>query len=153
MKTQITYSREVLMALRRAKLYINPKKTKLLCTEVDFLGHHISERGIEADSTKVDKITSWPIPKTSTETCSFLGLVRYLSAFLPNLAEHTAILTPLTTKAADKCFPSWTNEHQSAFENIKKIVVGHDCLTTIDFNLMPENKIYVTTDASDTCRL
>jgi hypothetical protein len=31
------------------------------------------------------------------------------------------------------------------------MLVGHECLTTIDFTKMPENKIYVTTDASDTC--
>ena len=105
MKTQITYSREVLEALRRAKLYINPKKTKLLCQEVDFLGHHISECGIEADRSKVDKIISWPIPKTATQVHSFLGLMRYLSVFLPDLAVHTSTLSDLTTKVADKSFP------------------------------------------------
>src|SRR5271168_499953 len=31
MKTQIIYTREVFSALRKANLYINPKKTKLLC--------------------------------------------------------------------------------------------------------------------------
>jgi hypothetical protein len=41
MKTQIIYTREVFSALQKANLYINPNKTKLLCTEVDFLGHHI----------------------------------------------------------------------------------------------------------------
>ena len=151
MSTQITYSRQVLEALCRAKLYINPKKTKLLCQEVDFLGHHISARSIEADNSKVEKILSWPIPKTATHVRSFLGLVRYLSAFLPNLADHSLILDDLTTKAADKCFPTWTPEHQNAFEAIKKIVVSRNCLTTIDFQKMPGFKIYVTTDASDTC--
>jgi RNase H-like domain found in reverse transcriptase len=72
-------------------------------------------------------------------------------AFLPNLTEHTAILTTLTTKASEKQFLKWTREHQEAFDSIKKIVVGRDCLTTIDFSQLPENKIYVTTDTSDTC--
>ena len=151
MTTQITYSREVFEALRRAKLYINPQKTKLFRREVNFLGHHISENGIAADTSKVDKILSWPIPKSATQARSFLGMVRYMSSFLPNLAEHTAVLTTLTTKTAEKLFPAWTPQHQAAFDGIKKIVVGRGCLTTIDFNLMPENKIYVTTDASDTC--
>jgi len=39
--------------------------------------------------------------------------------------------------------------HQHAFDSIKKLVVSRDCLTTIDLSLMPEYKIYVTTDASD----
>jgi len=82
---------------------------------------------------------------------SFLGMVRYLSAFLPNLAEHTAVLTRLTTKDAEKNFPSWDDVHEQAFRDIKKIIVSRDCLTTIDFSKMPANKIYVTTDTSDTC--
>jgi hypothetical protein len=56
MKTQIIYTHEVFSALWKANLYINPKKTKLLCTEVDFLGHHISADGIEPDNKKVNKI-------------------------------------------------------------------------------------------------
>jgi hypothetical protein len=82
------------------------------------------ECGIEVDNTKVDKILSWPVPKSATQTRSFLGLVQYIAAFLPKLAEHTAILTMLTTKASEKQFPKWTQEHQEAFDSIKKIVVG-----------------------------
>jgi len=141
--------RAVLSDLRAARLYINEKKTKLFQSEVRFLGHKISARGIEADSKKVDAILDWPCPRTATQVRSFIGLVRYIAAFLPKLSDHTAVLGDLITKSADKCFPSWTAEHEKAFANIKKLVVSRECLTTIDFSLMPENKIYVTTDASD----
>jgi hypothetical protein len=96
----------VFKALRKVKLYINPKKTNLLCTEINFLGHHISAKSIEADQSKVDKILSWPQPKSATQMRSFLGLVRYVSSFLLNLADHTATLSSLITKAADKNFPA-----------------------------------------------
>lgn len=46
-------------------------------------------------------------------------MVQYLALFLPRLAEHRTILTPLTTKEAQKNWPGWTNEHQIAFQNIK----------------------------------
>jgi hypothetical protein len=151
MSTQISLSQQVLEALCHAKLYINPKKTKLLVQKVDFLGYHISEHGIKTDNSKVEKILSWPIPKLVTQAHSFIGLVWYLAAFLPNLASHTTVLSTLTTKAAEKSFPTWSNEHQHMFNSIKKIVVGQDCLTTIDFTEMPEKKIYITTDASNTC--
>jgi Reverse transcriptase (RNA-dependent DNA polymerase)/Aspartyl protease len=52
----------VLNALRSANLYCSVKKSDLFCTEVDFLGHHISERGIEADPKKVERILNWPVP-------------------------------------------------------------------------------------------
>ena len=95
----------LLEALRAAKLYVNPDKTHLFCTEIDLLGHHISVRGIEADTKKVDKILNWPIPKSPSEVRGFLGLVRYIAAFLPTLADHTGVLTELTTKNSEKNFP------------------------------------------------
>jgi hypothetical protein len=49
-----------------------------------------------------------------------------------------------------KNFPGWLERHQFAFEAIKKLVTSTDCLTTIDPRLMPNYKIFVTTDASDT---
>ena len=39
----------VLSALRKASLFCSAKKTHLFYTEIDFLGHHISAQGIEAD--------------------------------------------------------------------------------------------------------
>ena len=48
--------------LKTAQLYCNPKKCHFFLLELDFLGHQISQWGIEAQSTKVDKILQWPIP-------------------------------------------------------------------------------------------
>ena len=56
--------RAVLDALRKAHLYVNPDKTNLFSLEIDFLGHHISARGIEADGKKADCIIGWLTPWT-----------------------------------------------------------------------------------------
>ena len=141
--------RLVLEALRTAKLYCSVKKSCLFSREVDFLGHHISERGIEADVKKVKRILNWPILKNAMEVCAFLGLVRYVADFLPLLANHTSVLTPLTHKIADTNFPAWNSMHQVAFDAIKALVVGQDCLTTIDHDNMGDNLIFLTCDASD----
>lgn len=68
---------------------------------------------------------------------------------MPNLAEHTAILSPLTTKECNKNFPSWTGAHHTAFEAVKALVVSADCLTVIDHDNPGNNKIFVTCNASD----
>jgi hypothetical protein len=68
---------------------------------------------------------------------------------LPKLADHTVILTPLTTKEARKLFPPWTTEHQEAFDAIKAIVISRECLTVIDHDNPGDNNIYVTCDVSD----
>ena len=141
----------ILKALCDTCLYINPEKTHLFCMEIDFLGHHISTKGIEADKNKVDHILNWPEPKNATEACGFLGLVCYLTSFLPSLAEHMGVLTELMTKEPEKLFLSWTPKYQIAFDAVKAIVTGRDCLTVIDFEKFPMHKIFVTTDASDKC--
>jgi len=46
----------IMKALQKAKLYCNPKKCHFYLREIDFLGHHISERGIEPSSAKIECI-------------------------------------------------------------------------------------------------
>jgi Reverse transcriptase (RNA-dependent DNA polymerase) len=130
----------VMQALQDAKLYVNEKKTNLFCTNIFFLGHRISESGIEADGAKVSKIVDWPTPTLATEVRQFLGLVRYIGMFLPRLANHTAILNKLTGKDAELCFPKWTQSHQNAFDAIKDIVCSRECLTVIDHAKLDKNK-------------
>ena len=144
-----TNVRTILQALQDVDLYCSTKKSQLFTTELDFLGHHISQRGIEPDLRKVEKVQAWPVPRNAKDVHKFLGLVRYLATFLPRLAEHRAVLTPLTTKEAQKEWPGWSEQHHRAFQNIKDIVLGSECLTTIDHNNMGNRKIFVTCDASD----
>jgi hypothetical protein len=139
----------ILKALRETDLFCSLKKTQLFCVEIDFLGHHISTRGLQPDASKIQRILNWPTPRSAKYVHAFLGLVRYIASFLPKLAEHTRILTPLTEKCCDKNFPAWTAQHHSAFEAIKSLVVGADCLTTIDHQNPGDNRIFMTTDASD----
>ena len=141
--------RTVLQALRDASLYCSTKKSQLFTTELDFLGHHISHRGIEPDVRKVEKIQNWPVPTNARDVRKFLGLVQYLAAFLPRLTEYRAVLSPLTTKEAQKEWPGWTKAHQTAFQQIKEVVLGTECLTTIDHDNMDGQEIFVTCDASD----
>jgi hypothetical protein len=130
----------VMKALMAAKLHLNPDKCAFFCLEINFLGHHISACRIEPNSSKVEQILNWPVPQSSTNVCLFLGLVHYVSAFLPKLADHSSMLTPLITKDAHKHFPTWTDEHQYAFDAIKALVVSADCLTIIDHENPGDNK-------------
>ena len=100
------------------------------------------------DNSKVNCILDWPIPTCAKEVWRFLGLVQYISVFLPALVEHTALLTPLVWKECNTIFPMWTTEHHHTFEAIKALVVSCDCLTMIDHHNLGENKIFVTCDAS-----
>ncbi|KAL6300117.1 hypothetical protein BKA93DRAFT_708625, partial [Sparassis latifolia] len=81
---------------------------------------------------------------------SFLGLVKYISNFLPALSQFTHVLNTLTTKEAEHNF-HWSTVHQDAFAAIKSLVVSLECLTVIDHQNMSDNKIFVCSDASDWC--
>jgi hypothetical protein len=128
---------------------LNAKKSEFFVTEVDFLGHHISARGIEVNTSKVNKILNWPMPKSPSDVRSFLGLVRYISNYLPRLAKHTAVLTPLTAKDMEKNFPPWSAASQAVFDAVKALVVSCECLMVIDHVNLGDNKIFITTDASN----
>ncbi|KAL4257233.1 DNA/RNA polymerase superfamily protein [Pleurotus pulmonarius] len=43
----------------------------------------------------------------------------------------------------------WSDAHQQAFDGIKSLVASRECLTVIDHEDPGENRIFVTTDASD----
>ena len=91
----------------------------------------------------------WPTPQSATDIRSFLGLVRYITTLLPKLADHTVILTPLTTKDTHKKFPAWTDEHNFAFEPINILVCSAEWLTIVDHVNPGDNKIFLTCDVSD----
>ena len=79
--------RRVLTKLHDAGLCLNEKKCNFFCIQVKYLGHNISHNGIEVCEGKADTIKVWPMPKSATEVRGFLGIVRYLSAFLSKLAH------------------------------------------------------------------
>jgi hypothetical protein len=74
----------------------------------------------------------------------FLGLVYYIAAFLPHLAERTTVLTSLTMKEHERDFPEWCHIHQNAFDAIKSLVVSRECLTVINHMTSKNKQIFVT---------
>jgi hypothetical protein len=145
----VKHLRMVLETLRAFSLFVNPGKCHFFQLEVDFLGYHLFVRSIEASNEKVNKILNWPTPRCAKDVRGVLGLTRYIAMYLPNLVEYTRILTPLTTKEAQKRFPEWNSEHDTAFEAIKSLVVSRECLTMIDHVNPSNNKIFVMCDASE----
>jgi len=56
--------RDVFRRLRKYNLKLQPDKCEFLRKEVTFLGHKISEHGVEPDTSKVESVKSFPTPKT-----------------------------------------------------------------------------------------
>ena len=75
--------RDMFGRLRKYNLKIQPDKCEFLRKEVNFLGHKISEHGVEPDTRKVEDIRNFPKPNTAKELKSFLGLAGYYRSLGP----------------------------------------------------------------------
>ncbi len=85
--------RKVFQRLRENKLYAKLKKCEFGMTEVDFLGHRITQEGLKMDDHKVKAILDWELLKSVSALRSFLGLTFYYCKFIKDFAK---IMTPLT---------------------------------------------------------
>lgn len=135
--------KRVFTRLREAGLKLKPQKCKLFSKSVSFLGHIISEDGVATDYDKIKVVQQWPIPVTVTEVRSFLGLCSYYRRFIPGFAKIARPLHQLTEKGRKFV---WTNDHQTAFESMKKHLTEAPILVYPDFS----KPFILDTDASDT---
>ncbi|XP_062103593.1 uncharacterized mitochondrial protein AtMg00860-like [Humulus lupulus] len=81
-----------LQRLREHQLYVKDKKCEILLSEVAFLGHIVTNRGIKIDPAKVATVKELPISKNASEVKCFLGLVGYYMRFVEGFSK---IATPL----------------------------------------------------------
>ena len=86
----------VFKRLEKAHLKLKPKKCRVFQTEVEYLGHIVSEKGIQTDPKKVNVVAEWPIPQNVRDVRSFLGLASYYRKFIPDFSTIANSLTQLT---------------------------------------------------------
>ncbi len=77
----------VLNCLKEYGLKLSVEKCKFLQTSVRYLGHIVSQNGVETDPQKIETIKTWPSPKTLKELRSFPGVFQLLSPLHPRLYQ------------------------------------------------------------------
>ena len=82
-------------------LVFNPQKTHMKAQAVNFFGCFYDANGVHPGPGKVNAVHALPAPTNVTELQEFLGLVTYLSPFIPGLATLTAPLWELLKKDTD----------------------------------------------------
>ncbi|KAL0546346.1 hypothetical protein IC582_016254 [Cucumis melo] len=63
-------------------LFANREKCVIAHSRIQYLGHWISVKGVEADGDKVQVTLNWPQPKDVTGLRGFLGLRDYYRRFV-----------------------------------------------------------------------
>lgn len=107
---------EVIDRIKRAGLTLNKEKCEFEVRTIKFLGHQLSEKGVEIDHDKVKAIGKLRVPENKTELQRLLGMVTYLAKFIPNLSTITQPLRKLLEKDTEFV---WTNHQSIAFQQIK----------------------------------
>ena len=110
-------------------LVFNLKKTQVKAPMVKFFGCLYDESGDHPDPEKVDAVHALPTTINIAELQEFLGMVTYLSSFIPGLSTLTAPLHELLKKDAGF---SWDASFQTAFQHIKDAVVSDTTLQYFD---------------------
>ena len=110
-------------------IILNNKKTVTEAREIIFMGHKITAEGICPDPKKVEAILNLPAPTDISGIKRLSGTVQYLARYIPRLSQHLEPLRNLTKK--DTVW-NWTSECQTAFENIKSLVIEATKLAYFD---------------------
>jgi transposase InsO family protein len=98
-------------------IHLNKAKCKFAAQEAKFLGHILSAEGLKPDPDKIKAVTELPTPKSKEELQRFLGMVTYLSKFIPNVSQKTE---PLRRLIKNEVSFAWTKEQDEAYQKILK---------------------------------
>jgi len=99
---------------------LNAEKCKYSVQKIKFLGHILSENGIEPNKELISGIVDAPYPENRQQLQSLIGSVQYYSKFIKGLAH---ILSPLTDLLKTKSSWNFGKQQINAVDEIKR------CLT------------------------
>ena len=108
---------------------------------IEYLGHLISEKGIELMLDKLSAIKEMPAPRNPKEIKQFLGLVGYYQKFIPWFLDIAKPLTRLTRH--DTMF-KWCKKCEFLFQTLKDALYTEPILKFPD----PQKPYVLFTDAS-----
>jgi transposase InsO family protein len=149
----------VFECLANAGLKLKPSKCKFFKKRVLYLGHVVSEAGVEVDPEKTSALRKWPVPKNVAEVRRFLGFAgfyrRYIKDFsrivkpMHALLAGSQLISSNSKGKKRKLKPKagswkWAEEQQSAFDKIRDLLTSAPILGYADYGLPFE----LHTDAS-----
>lgn len=102
----------------------NLSNTRHYNCRVKFLGHIIGREGIRPDSSKVKAIVDLKPSSSVHKLRSALGMVIYLTKFIPNMSH---IAYPLNSLLSSKNHCVWATELQRSLDQLKRMLTWVPC--------------------------
>ena len=122
--------RSFLSRVKEAQLTVNLVKSEFCQARVMFLGHVVGQGEVKPVTAKVQAIVEFPMPTNKHELMRFLGMSGYYRKFCKNFSMVAEPLTRLLKK--HEVF-RWSDDCQSAFEKIKRLLLSVPVLMAPDF--------------------
>ena len=89
--------RVVFNHLREHSLKLKPSKCEVFKSEINYMAHHVSQKGVLPAKKNLESIAQCPPPDTYTKVKSFVGLVGHCRRFIQGFAKIAAPLYDLTS--------------------------------------------------------
>jgi hypothetical protein len=135
----------VLERFKKYNLTLNPEKCRFGMSEVEYVGHVISNEGLSFSEAKLDKVNTFRKPETAKALRELIGLVSYFREHIEHLVEKIEPLQRELTRIKGRGRLIWTDSMNKAFDVIKDAVINCPKFTW----LVPGHPVFVHTDASD----
>ena len=129
--------RVVFNCLREHGLKLKSSKCEVFKSEINYLAHHVSRRGVLPLKKNLESITQCPPPDTYTKVKSFVGLVGHYRHFIKDFAKIAAPLYDLTSgdnKDKKSEHVDLSPEAREAFNHLKAACLQAPILSFPDFN-------------------
>ncbi|KAE8978957.1 hypothetical protein PF011_g23041 [Phytophthora fragariae] len=141
----------LLTACDQWNLSISVEKSSWGMSKVDYLGHSVSSRGLEAKPKNLDALSSLEFPRTLKALQSFLGSLNYYHRFIADSAVYASVLYSLSEedfkrrKAKDdsSTLEKWKHA-ETAFEQLKLKIADTPLLHHFNPELEPVIIVYAS---------
>ena len=114
-----------------------PSKCEVFKPEINYLAHHVSQKGVLPSKKNLESIAQCPPPDTYTKVKSFVGLVGHYRCFIKGFAKIAAPLYDLTSgdnKDKKSEHVDLSPEALEAFDRLKAACLQASILAFLDFD-------------------
>ena len=111
----------VLSRLDKKGFTLKISKCEFSKTKLVWLGFEIDETEVRPKHSEMQAVMALQPPKSLKQLRSFMGILNYMSRFIPNLQKHTEPLRP-SLKADNKEKFIWSEEANNAFQKILELI-------------------------------
>ena len=143
-KEHLEHLRVVFKRFQEFNLKLKPSKCSFFQSEIVYLAHHISWRGILPSQENVQAVQEFPMPKTYTQVHAFCGLVGHYRRFIKGFANIACPLYDVLGKEVKMGLVDLPPKAWEAVGILKEKVQSTPVLVFPDFN----KPFVLETDAS-----